>query len=674
MSKPNHLATETSPYLLQHAYNPVEWFPWSDEALQKAKEENKPILVSIGYSACHWCHVMEKESFENEETAAIMNEYFVNIKIDREERPDIDQVYMDAVQAMTGSGGWPLNVFLTPDGKPFYGGTYYPPQQHYNRPSWTDVLHGVANAWHNKRQEVLQQAENLTGYIEQSNTFGHDQAEQNFTHERAATIFTNIMKQADTLEGGFGKAPKFPQTFSIQYLLKYYHFYKDEAALKQALLSLDKMIYGGIYDQLGGGFARYSTDAEWLAPHFEKMLYDNALLLITMAEAYQLTKNELYIETIDHTMAFITRELLSPENGFYAALDADSEGEEGKFYVWSKKEVEEVLGADADLFCKFYDITETGNWEHTNILRIKTSVDDFSQKHKIDLPVLKEKLKEGRAQLLNAREKRVRPGLDDKILLNWNALMNTACCKIYAATGKEEYKELALKNVNFLLQAFLQDENLFHTYKNGHAKIPAFLDDYAYLIQALINLQEITGDTSYLIKAKELTAHVLDNFSEAETGLFYFTGSQQKDIIVRKKEIYDAALPSGNAVMISNLYYLAVVFDVQLWHERCNKALGTLVKMCENYPTSFGVWCDLILEVIRGTREIVVTGEVVDEVRKEILATFIPYKVFQSASQENNLFPLLSGKSVTSQPLIFHCKNYSCSEPVNNVDLLLKQL
>jgi uncharacterized protein YyaL (SSP411 family) len=674
MSKPNHLAKETSPYLLQHAYNPVEWFPWSDEALQKAKEEGKPILVSIGYSACHWCHVMEKESFENDETAAIMNEHFVNIKIDREERPDIDQVYMDAVQAMTGSGGWPLNVFLTPDGKPFYGGTYYPPQQHYNRPSWTDVLHGVANAWHNKREEVLQQAQGLTDYIEQSNSFGQNKGEQNFTHEKATTIFSNIMKQADTQEGGFGKAPKFPQTFSIQYLLRYYHFYKDDTALKQALLSLDKMIYGGIYDQLGGGFARYSTDAEWLAPHFEKMLYDNALLLITMAEAYQVTKNDLYKDTIDHTMEFITRELLSPENGFYAALDADSEGEEGKFYVWSKKEVNEILGADADLFCKVYDVTETGNWEHTNILRMKSSVDEFSQTHEIDPHTLKAKLKEGRENLFKAREKRVRPGLDDKILLNWNALMNTACSKIYAATGKEDYKELALKNINFLLKSFSQNGNLLHTYKNGQAKITAFLDDYAYLIRALISLQEITGDASYLLKARELTHYVLDNFSEDETGLFYFTDRQQKDIIVRKKEIYDGALPSGNAVMIGNLYYLSIVFDIQLWHERCNKGLGTLVKMCENYPTSFGVWCDLMLEIVQGTREIVVTGEFVDEVRKEILANFIPYKVFQSASLENNIFPLLSGKMVTSQPLIFHCKNYSCSEPVNNVDLLLKQL
>jgi len=362
MHTANRLINETSPYLLQHAHNPVDWYPWGGEALQKAKNENKPILISIGYSACHWCHVMEKESFEKEEVAAIMNEHFINIKIDREERPDLDHIYMDAVQVMTGSGGWPLNVFLTPDAKPFYGGTYFPPQKAYNRASWTDVLYGVANAFAERGSEVTAQAEGLTAHLLKSNTFGEpvNDSDAVYTAQNARLIFENLMKAADKAEGGFGRAPKFPQTFSIQYLLRYFHFYKNDEALQHACLSLDKMLYGGIYDQVGGGFARYATDNEWLVPHFEKMLYDNALLVITLSEAYQITHHKRYIETIGQTIDFIEREMMWHEGGFYSALDADSEGEEGKFYVWEKAEVDSVLEDDAAMFCAYYDVTAKG--------------------------------------------------------------------------------------------------------------------------------------------------------------------------------------------------------------------------------------------------------------------------------------------------------------------------
>ncbi|MES1216561.1 MAG: thioredoxin domain-containing protein, partial [Bacteroidota bacterium] len=435
----NRLAKETSPYLLQHAHNPVDWYPWSDEALQKAKTENKPILISIGYSACHWCHVMEKESFENEETAKLMNDHFINIKIDREERPDLDHIYMDAVQAMTGSGGWPLNVFLTPDLKPFYGGTYFPPVRAYNRSSWKETLLGISQAFQERRHEIDAQAENMKDHLVKSNGFGLQVVSENaknelFSKETPGEIFRNIMKTADKEWGGFGRAPKFPQTFIIKFLLRYHLVTKNEEALKQALLSIDKMIDGGIYDQLAGGFARYSTDTEWLVPHFEKMLYDNALIVEVLSEAYQLTKKERYKEVIEQTLGFIERDMLAAGGGFYAAFDADSEGEEGKFYVWDYDEVNKLLGNDAAIFCNYYNITRHGNWEDKNILNVKETIETFAEKNSITADTLKILFKKNAAVLLKERNKRIWPGLDDKIILGWNALMNTAYSKAFAST------------------------------------------------------------------------------------------------------------------------------------------------------------------------------------------------------------------------------------------------
>ena len=535
----NRLAGETSPYLLQHAHNPVDWYPWGDEALQKARNENKPILVSIGYAACHWCHVMERESFENEDTARVMNEHFVNIKIDREERPDLDHIYMDAVQAISGSGGWPLNVFLTPDLKPFYGGTYFPPIRAFNRASWTEVLNSIATIFRDKRHEIDSQAENLTQHLQQANDFGirkeNNNFEEVFSRENTETAFKALMNAADKKEGGFGQAPKFPQTFSIQYLLHYYYYTKNQLALDQACLSLDKMINGGIYDQIGGGFARYSTDAIWLAPHFEKMLYDNALLIIVLAEAYQVTGKELYKKVISDTIKFIEREMLSPEGGFYSALDADSEGVEGKFYVWSKEEIERILRDDAKLYSEYYGITKTGNWEHTNILHVSGDRSVFATAHGLSEVELEEFLRTNSEKLLAERSKRIRPALDDKILLGWNALMNTAYSKAYQAFGDENYKEQAIANMDFLLNRFKKNEReLFHTYKNGVAKYPAFLDDYAFLIQSLIHLQEITGNGHYLVTARKLAELVIEKFGEEESGFFFYTALDQKDILVRK--------------------------------------------------------------------------------------------------------------------------------------------
>jgi uncharacterized protein YyaL (SSP411 family) len=675
----NHLLHETSPYLLQHAYNPVDWFPWGEESLAKAKAENKPILISIGYSACHWCHVMERESFEDQDTAKFMNEHFVNIKIDREERPDLDHIYMDAVQAMTGSGGWPLNVFLTPDCQPFYGGTYFPPVAVGNRPSWLDVLSGVSKTFREKPEDVYAQADNMTQHILQTNGFGqnaeHD-GEGLFTPETLQTITTNLLRSADQVDGGFGRAPKFPQTFSIHYLLEQYHFTGDQDALKQARLSLDKMMYGGIYDQIGGGFARYSTDAEWLAPHFEKMLYDNALLLMVYAEAFQITHDPEYKHIIDETVRFIKNELTSPEGMFFSALDADSEGEEGKFYVWTKTEVEKVLGSDADIFCEFYDITERGNWEGNNIPRILELLPVFANDRGLDPTALAEIFDRCRNLLFEARKSRVRPGLDDKIILGWNALMITALCKTSAATGNKEMMNDAMQAMERLESNFkdtLSDE-WKHTWKNNVAKYPAFLDDYANLIQAYIHLQEVTGEGAYLLKARDLTELVRQNFVDEEGIFFYYTHKNQKDVIIRKKEIYDGAVPAGNSIMAWNLLYLSVIFDKGLWRSTVVNMLNSIGQTTVKFPGSFGNWASIMYKLTYGMQELVITGLKPGKIHDQLLHIFMPNKVLQSASREIEGFPLLQQKSFDSEAVIYLCKNYTCFAPVNNVNSLIRLL
>ena len=689
----NKLADESSPYLLQHAHNPVDWHPWSDEALLKAKKEDKPILVSIGYSACHWCHVMEHESFEDEETAKLMNNNFINIKIDREERPDLDHIYMDAVQAIAGNGGWPLNVFLTPDRKPFYGGTYYPPQRAFNRASWKEILLGVSQLFKEKRQEVESQAEELTQHLGRSNINASSKillieaGFDIFTRQQVDEIFANIMKQADKKWGGFGNAPKFPQTFTINYLLRYYHYTKNEEALQHSCLSLDKMIQGGIYDQIGGGFARYSTDVEWLAPHFEKMLYDNALLIRTLSDAYQITKNSSYKKTIVQTIDFIEREMIDRNGSFYSALDADSEGVEGKFYVWSYEEINKILGEDtrpdntvglAKLFCEYYDVTPNGNWEHTNVLRVLTPLSEFVKEKNLNKKEFEEQIRYAGEKLSKERNKRIRPQTDDKILLGWNALMITALCKASAALGISRYKKMAIENFNFLFSNFKADANSFefyHTYKNGLAKYPAFLDDYAYLIEACISLQEITSDNIYIEYARSLTEYVFENFSSSEEDFFYYTDKKQNDVIVRKKEIYDGAVPSGNSVMTHNLFYLSVIFDNALWKQNAAGFLSGLSELIIKYPTSFGNWASLLIEVYAEINEIAICGNGFEKLRDELLQYFIPNKVVQSTNDPNeNKYPLIAQKSISSQPLLYLCRKYACKAPVENISEIVKEI
>ena len=673
MQHTNRLAKETSPYLLQHAHNPVDWFPWGPEALEKARSEDKPILVSIGYAACHWCHVMERESFEDAETAAFMNEHFVNIKIDREERPDLDHIYMDAVQAIAGNGGWPLNVFLTPEAKPFYGGTYFPPRPIYNRSSWKEVLNGVSATFRERRAEVEQQADNLTRHVATTGLFSIGEGKRG---EGAGTIFSQatlqqikdqLMATADKREGGFGGAPKFPQSFSIRYLLHYYYYTGDQDALDQACLSLDKMIMGGIYDQLGGGFARYSTDDQWLVPHFEKMLYDNALLVIALSEAFQVTGKQLYKEAIEETIEFVTRELSNGQGGFYSALDADSEGIEGKYYVWDKAEIEGILGETAPLFCEIYGVTEEGNWEEKNILTRRDRALSADEK---------QQLAEARRRLLQHRSRRVAPALDDKVLLGWNALMNLACSKAFAALGNERYREMAVANMGFLRGKMKGEGGLhsyYHSYKGG-ARYPAFLDDYANLIAALIGLQEVTGDGEYLLEAKAVAAMVVRHFGDPESGFFFYTHDGQSDVVVRKKEIYDGATPSGNSMMAFNLLYLSVISDEPEWGERALSMASALQRPVVTYPGSFGIWATLFQAFTYTIPEVVITGEQPEKARKEFLSHLIPYRVFQSADRNDTQFPLLRDKPIEKLTLIFLCKNYTCQLPVNEVATAVRNL
>ncbi len=486
------------------------------------------------------------------------------------------------------------------------------------------------------------------------------------------------MKQADKKWGGFGNAPKFPQSFTIKYLLRYYHYTKNEEALTQACLSLDKMIYGGIYDQIGGGFVRYSTDEEWLAPHFEKMLYDNALLISVLCDAYQLTGNLLYKVSVDQTIDFIKRELMNEDSGFYSALDADSEGKEGKYYVWNFDEIQEILGEDTRLFCQYYDVSPEGNWEHTNILRVLVPLNDFARKKNIDEAELEGLLKQFSAKLLQQRSKRVRPQTDDKILLGWNALMNIALSRASATFANDTYKALAIANFNFLWSKFQSNnENvtLYHTFKNGIAKYPAFLDDYAYFIKACIHLQEITSDVIYLQHALSLTKIVIENFSEGINDHFYYTGKSQTDIIVRKREIYDGAIPSGNSVMAANLLYLSIIFDNKEWKEKAITLVKSLSEIIIKYPTSFGNWACVLIDQAAIINELVVIGKEFEPLRDELLQNFIPNKVLQCAEISGEVaFPLLQNRDIISEPLIYLCRNYTCKLPNKNVQVILEEI
>ncbi len=679
----NALMHETSPYLLQHAHNPVNWFPWGDEALELAKSKDLPILLSIGYSACHWCHVMEHESFEDEAVAQYMNEHFVNIKVDREERPDLDQFYMDSVQAMSGSGGWPLNVFLTTAGSPFYGGTYFPPVKAFNRSSWSEVLRSVSQLWQERRDEVESQAETLVDHIKKSNAFGAglnlipNNAEADFFNaSNCKEMAESILKNADTSEGGFGKAPKFLQTFSMQYLLSYSFYSGDAAYREHVIFSLEKMLNGGIYDQLGGGISRYSTDDNWLVPHFEKMLYDNALFVNVLCEAYQLTSLKTFAVGIRETINFLLREMKHQDGGFFTALDADSEGVEGKFYVWSRKEIAEILGVDADIFCEYYNVTESGNWEETNILHKTWSQTELAGQNGITAAQFEHQMDLCRVKLLQQRDKRTRPGTDDKILLSSNALLITAFCQAYAALQDDMFKTEAVALFKFVEAKFKGDseETMYlHTYKDGVAKVPAFLDDYSYLMQACIHLQEITSDQQYLHTAKAIASHVTKHHSDEDGVFFYYTHKGHKDVIIRKIEVHDGATPSANSIMVANLHYLGIVFDEQEWLIRSQTMLQAFSKIFLKYPASFAAWANSYQAISAGINEVVLAGQNIDAAVRDLLKYYIPNKVLQSNRAELP-FPLLAGKDYDEDLTIYLCKAYACNPPAKNLDEIINSL
>ena len=664
----NDLSKETSPYLLQHAHNPVQWKPWSNTLFATATAADKPILLSIGYAACHWCHVMERESFEDEAVADYMNTHFINIKVDREERPDIDHIYMDALQAMTGSGGWPLNIFLLPNGQPFYGGTYFPPNAMQNRASWMDVLKGVHAAFESNREKLVEQATHLTAHLLQSNI----KAQQSQASEVIATteefqmIAQRILQNADTQWGGFGAAPKFPQTFSIQVLFRNYFHNKDQASIVHAIRSIDKMIQGGIYDHVGGGFSRYSVDAMWQAPHFEKMLYDNALILGTLAEAYQITKKPIYQDVIHATFKFLQRELFNGSGGYYAALDADSEGVEGKFYTWSYDELKAIITPEIfDAFIAYYQLTPNGNWEHTNILWTQNELEKEWE------PAWQNELK----KLFDARTVRVRPALDHKVILGWNAMLIVGFCKMNAATGNQLYKKTAIECMDWLeSNLYYADENYFyHSIANGIPKAQAFLDDYANLIQAYIQLQEMTGDTSYLFKAKKWMDYVLIHFIDEDGLYFYYTASYQKDVIIRKKESYDGAQPSGNALICSSLFYLGQVFDLTEWRKQAEKMIHSIRPSLLQYPSSFGFWAQSFYQMSTGMIELVGVGPSVYDSLPTLNAAFVPNSIRLMSQVQEDSIPLLKGKQVIDNQY-FICKNNSCSAPMTNVELILANI
>ena len=670
----NNLISESSPYLQQHAHNPVNWYPWGQEALQKSKEENKVILISIGYSACHWCHVMEHECFENEEIAKLMNDNFVNIKIDREERPDLDQIYMEAVQAISGSGGWPLNVFLTPDLKPFFGGTYFPPQNSGRRVSWPDILLQISTLWQSKRDDVLQQAENVFNHINASeNIFKTENIQAgSLTEKDFKNACDIILQSADKINGGFGKAPKFLQTFSIQYLLLHYYFFKDDDAIKQAELSLSKMYSGGIYDQLAGGISRYSTDDIWLAPHFEKMLYDNALLIIASSEIYMLNKNSLFKDGIIKTIMFLNDEMRNSSGGFYSAIDADSEKEEGKFYVWDKSEVDSILKEDSQWFCKYYNVTELGNWEGKNILYKKVSDQEFADAQKVELNDLQFKINELNIKLLSERNKRIRPSTDDKILLSWNSLLVKAFCKASAALENEDYKTEAKQLFEFLEINFKnQSGGLYHTYKNGKATIPAFLDDYAYFIDAAINVYEITGEVKFLLTAKKYMEYVIENFSEG-SGMFYFTPEGSEDIIIRKVDYYDGAVPSANSILCDSLMYLSICFEIKEWEKRAQRNLGKMKELYLKYPSSFANWFQIALKNYFGLKEIAIVGEAFNKMLAKVLKIYLPNKILLANIGKRNLI-FKQGK-IKNETLVYICKDNHCLPPMRSLQELENHL
>lgn len=653
--KPNRLANSTSPYLLQHAYNPVDWYEWGAEALERAQRENKPILVSIGYSSCHWCHVMERECFENEDIAALMNEHLVCIKVDREERPDIDHVYMDAVQAMGLNGGWPLNVFLTPDQKPFYGGTYFPPKQ------WSQLLIQLSRAFRERRNEIDSNAEALAEHLRsgERGRFGTDQGpvDESIFHE----AFANLLNRFDSHYGGLDRAPKFVMPSIWQWLLRYYSMTKNNQSLVMVQLTLSQLANGGIFDQLGGGFARYSVDHKWFAPHFEKMLYDNAQLISLYAEAYRADPQPRFQVVIEETVNWLKREMRHPEGGYYSALDADTEGEEGLYYTWTSDELKAALGADSGLFMQYYQATDAGNWEHhRNILYpLETPLRSLT-------PEQQRKLDAARKVLLGLREKRTRPGLDDKILTGWNAMLASGFCEAYKTFGDQRFLDEALGIARFMDRHLIEGVRCYRSFKNKRSQTGGFLEDYAHLIQAWLNLYECTFDESWVRKAEAVCNYVIGEFRDDEDGYFFFTPASGERLISRKKDLFDNVIPSPNSVMARNLFRLGILLDREEWKQDAIEMVSGVKSLMGKEPAYLSNWAIAAMEVTLPFYEIVISGPQLELFRKQLSATPLSNGMIMGAGTGSTL-PLTTDKAGSADTYIHVCVNKTCRLPVKTV-------
>ncbi|MGE0590263.1 MAG: thioredoxin domain-containing protein [Cyclobacteriaceae bacterium] len=666
----NRLINSTSPYLLQHAHNPVDWYEWGDEALTRAVKENKPILVSIGYSSCHWCHVMERESFENKEIAKVMNENFVCIKVDREERPDIDQIYMDAVQAMGQNGGWPLNVFLTPDQKPFYGGTYFPPD------NWSKLLTQITKVFKEKREEIDNSANELARALKASDLsqFTRNQP-TNFTQEGMDKMFAFFQSRFDREWGGLDRAPKFVMPTQWLFLLRYYARTGNNEALAMVEHTLKKMAMGGLYDQVGGGFARYSVDGRWFAPHFEKMLYDNAQLLSLYAEAYTITKDEFYKRIIAETQEWLKREMTNDKGGFYSALDADSEGEEGKFYVWTKNEWDSVTKDYPNWVTRYYSVTDSGNWEHdNNILFITESDEEFAKETGISVDEIQPAIARLKADLLNTRSGRPRPGLDDKVLTGWNAMMVKGLCDAYIALQDEELLAMALRNIEFI-EANLIDNKVYRSFKGRRSDVEGFLEDYAFLIQAYTSLYQATFDEAWLHKAAKWTNYVQEKFYDAEEGYFHFSSQDAEQLIARKKELFDNVIPSSNGVMAANLFRLGIIMDNEGLRKQSTDMISKVSHLIEGEPSYMSNWAILYSEMLTPMAEVVVVGKEPMSVAMQMQRAYIPFSLFMGTRSTSDL-PLLSEKTNPAghEYTIYVCYNKTCKLPVHSTEEALKQI
>jgi uncharacterized protein YyaL (SSP411 family) len=669
----NRLIHETSPYLLQHAHNPVDWYAWGDEALNKARSENKPILLSIGYSACHWCHVMERESFENEKIAALMNELFVNIKVDREERPDLDEIYMSAVQVLTGRGGWPMTIFLTSDGKPFYGGTYFPPEDRQGMPGFPRILLGVSQAYRERTVDVEKSVSEILSVLQRMSE--SQPTEKSFALDVIAESADKIFRAYDSDNGGLGQAPKFPNAGVYELFLRAYYHSKNERYLEMVTHTLTKMAQGGIYDHIGGGFHRYSVDAKWLVPHFEKMLYDNAQLARIYAQGYTITGEPLFKAVVEETINYLLREMLDSEGGFYSTQDADSEGEEGKFFVWTPDEIHRLLGDDeGEIFGRIYDVTEHGNFEEKNILHPILTVDQagkFFRKGRAEIEVLIAKAKQ---KLFAEREKRIKPFRDEKVITAWNGLILSSLAQAIQILHKPVYSETAKRTIDFLFRKMFRDGFLLHTYKDGQAKLLGYLDDYTFLIVGLLDLYEAILDQSLLERAIQLTEIMLREFSDEHDGGFFYTGKSHEQLISRAKPVFDASIPSGNAMATQALLRLYYVTGNDGYRARAEKVLRSYYEAMTSQPFGFAhLLCALDL-YMNPPKQIVVVGEQDDPQTKalveQIQAHYLPNKILQVINPQTPLeavSPLLQGKSqVDGKTTIYVCQNFTCSAPVTS--------